>query len=140
MSILSLRFIAEYVEGTSFYCLNAQSFYAAHLDFSSFGSSEAKSDWDLRRTPSLKKGLLKHLDADLPGITKPYTYIGSQFSTFCWHVEDDCLYSINYNHGGDPKVWYGVSAQQKSSFEQVYAKLFPSIASRHGLKLPCAHT
>jgi hypothetical protein len=34
------------------------------------------------------------------GITCPMLYVGMLFASFCWHTEDNYLYSINYNHFG----------------------------------------
>lgn len=41
-----------------------------------------------------------------------------KFSTFCWHYEDLMLFSINYNHWGKPKLWYGVPEDQRDKFEK----------------------
>jgi len=66
------------------------------------------SQWNLRVFARLSKGLLRHLPDDIPGVTDPMLYIGMRFSTFCWHTEDNWLYSISYNHAGTPKTWYGL--------------------------------
>lgn len=45
----------------------------------------------------------------------PWLYYGSLFTTFCWHNEDNFLYSINYHHRGAPKLWYGVPGSKKDA-------------------------
>ena len=35
------------------------------------------------------------------------------------HVEDQYLYSVNYQHMGAAKTWYGVPASSASGFENV---------------------
>jgi histone demethylase JARID1 len=55
---------------------------------------------------------------DISGINQPWLYIGMKYSTFCWHYEDLMLYSINYNHWGKPKLWYGVAEDQREKFEK----------------------
>ena len=49
-------------------------------------------------------------------------YIGMLFATFAWHVEDHYLYSINYQHLGAAKTWYGVPASHADAFEEVARK------------------
>ena len=44
--------------------------------------------------------------------------MGNPFSTFCWHNEDNYLYSISYNHTGAPKVWYGVPGAHATKLEE----------------------
>lgn len=39
------------------------------------------------------------------------------YSTFCWHVEDLNLYSVNYLIEGKPKIWYSISSKDKEVFE-----------------------
>lgn len=41
-----------------------------------------------------------------------------KYSTFCWHYEDLMLYSVNYNHWGKPKLWYGVPEDHRERFEK----------------------
>ena len=40
-----------------------------------------------------------------PGVQTPYIYFGQAQSFFAFHQEDSNLLSINYHHGGAPKVW-----------------------------------
>jgi hypothetical protein len=69
-----------------------------------------------------KKQVLRHIATPLNGINVPWVYFGCLFSTFCWHNEDNYLYSCNYHHKGAPKLWYGVpgSAESAKAFEKVF--------------------
>jgi histone demethylase JARID1 len=69
--------------------------------------------------PSEEGSVLKHLKIAIPGINLPWLYVGMLFSSFCWHNEDNYLYSINYSHKGAPKQWYGVSGEKARLFEKV---------------------
>ena len=62
---------------------------------------------------------IRALGDDCPGITRPYMYFGMFFTFFCWHTEDNDLYSINYMIGGKPKTWYAVPDHAAEGFEQV---------------------
>ncbi|KAI5070351.1 hypothetical protein GOP47_0014694 [Adiantum capillus-veneris] len=64
---------------------------------------------------------------NIPGVTVPWVYMGMLFSSFCWHYEDQCFYSINYLHWGEPKCWYGVPGSAVDAFEQVMHKTFPDL-------------
>lgn len=55
---------------------------------------------------------------DISGINVPWLYVGMKYSTFCWHYEDLMLYSINFNHWGRPKLWYGVPNEYRERFER----------------------
>ena len=41
----------------------------------------------------------------ISGITSPWVYSGMLFASFCWHVEDLNMSSVNYMHQGAPKTW-----------------------------------
>ena len=65
------------------------------------------SPWNLQNLAScLQDGLGK---MTLDGINSPYLYFGNFRSMFAWHVEDLNLASINFQHYGKPKFWYGIS-------------------------------
>ena len=52
--------------------------------------------------------ILKHLGRDISGMTYPWIYVGMLCTAFGWHYEDHYAYSVNYNHLGDTKQWYGI--------------------------------
>lgn len=73
-------------------------------------SSGQVDPWNLNILPSACGSMLKYLPSNIKGITTPWLYCGSLFSTFCYHVEDLNLMSINYMHAADEgsgKLWYG---------------------------------
>jgi len=43
------------------------------------------------------------------------------------HVEDHHLYSLNYLHWGDPKVWYGVPGTHAPGLEAAMRKHLPDL-------------
>ncbi|KAM2042839.1 hypothetical protein ACFXTH_036346 [Malus domestica] len=43
------------------------------------------------------------------------------------HVEDHHLYSLNYLHWGDPKVWYGVSGSHATDLERTMRAYLPDL-------------
>jgi hypothetical protein len=51
------------------------------------------------------------------GITHPWMYMGAMFATFCWHVEDLGVNSLNYSHRGGVKTWYVVPGKFKEHFD-----------------------
>jgi histone demethylase JARID1 len=78
--------------------------------------------WNLNNIPNCEGSILKHIKVGINGINVPWMYFGNLFSTFCWHNEDNYLYSINYHHWGAPKCWYGVPGTEKDAegLEQVF--------------------
>jgi hypothetical protein len=71
--------------------------------------------WNLNNMPCAPDSILRHVRVGINGINVPWMYYGCLFSTFCWHNEDNYLYSINYHHWGAPKQWYGVPGSKKDA-------------------------
>jgi JmjC domain, hydroxylase/C5HC2 zinc finger/jmjN domain len=71
--------------------------------------------WNLNNIPCSPDSVLRHVKVAMNGINVPWMYYGSLFTTFCWHNEDNYLYSINYHHMGSPKQWYGVPGIPKDA-------------------------
>jgi hypothetical protein len=82
-----------------------------------FGTEEyyKETRWNLNNIPCAPDSALRHVKVGINGINVPWMYFGSLFTTFCWHNEDNYLYSINYNHKGAPKQWYGVPGTKRAA-------------------------
>lgn len=87
------------------------------------------SGWNV--TNLAEKTFLNHLGESVAGLTRPMMYVGMLFSSFCWHVEDNYLYSINYVHVGKPKRWYGVPGSGADKFEQTMREKLPDLFERN---------
>jgi JmjC domain, hydroxylase len=124
---------------------NAAAFYVEYgdnVEGTGFVDDESdllgSSPWNLSKFPGADDGSpLKLLQTPVPGVTTPYLYHGALFSTFCWHIEDLYLLSVNYLHIGAPKTWYGVPAKYADQFEKVVAdKVRPSACCEAAYR-PC---
>jgi hypothetical protein len=71
--------------------------------------------WNLNNLPQAPGSVLRYFKVAITGINVPWMYHGALFTTFAWHNEDNYLYSINYNHRGAPKVWYGCPGAKKAA-------------------------
>ncbi|KAK2384513.1 lysine-specific demethylase JMJ18 [Trifolium repens] len=87
----------------------------------------AKSGWNLNNFARLPGSALCFEGSDISGVSVPWLYVGMCFSSFCWHVEDHHLYSLNYLHWGDPKVWYGIPGSHASAMEDAMRKHLPDL-------------
>ncbi|XP_022716483.1 LOW QUALITY PROTEIN: lysine-specific demethylase JMJ15-like [Durio zibethinus] len=117
-------------------------YYGADLETGKFGSGFPKassmltgndadkyamSGWNLNNFPRLQGSVLSFEGCDISGVLVPWLYVGMCFSSFCWHVEDHHLYSLNYMHWGDPKIWYGVPGNHATSLEAAMRKHLPDL-------------
>ncbi|WFD27504.1 hypothetical protein MNAN1_002501 [Malassezia nana] len=87
----------------------------------------ARSGWNLNNLPILPGSLLRYIRSDISGMTVPWIYIGMMFSAFCWHNEDHYTYSINYQHMGATKTWYGVPGADAEAFEAAMQRVAPEL-------------
>ncbi|KAJ6887305.1 hypothetical protein NC651_027599 [Populus alba x Populus x berolinensis] len=129
--------------------------YGADLETVTFGSGFPKasalrtkvdsdqyvvSGWNLNNLPRLPGSVLCFEGCDISGVLVPWLYIGMCFSSFCWHVEDHHLYSLNYLHWGDPKIWYGVPESHASNLEDAMRKHLPDLFEEQPDLLHCLVT
>uniref|UniRef100_A0A383V7Y9 JmjC domain-containing protein n=1 Tax=Tetradesmus obliquus TaxID=3088 RepID=A0A383V7Y9_TETOB len=102
--------------------------------------SYASHPWNINNLPQARGSVLRFVREDvggkpITGLMVPWVYVGSCFSAFCWHIEDHGLYSINYNHMGAPKVWYGVPAEAAAALDAAMRDALPHLFERDRLLL-----
>jgi histone demethylase JARID1 len=61
----------------------------------------------------------------ISGVTSPWVYMGMKFASFCWHVEDLFINSLNYNHFGATKTWYIIPGEEKEKFDRYVEQKYP---------------
>ncbi|XP_061342610.1 putative lysine-specific demethylase JMJ16 [Gastrolobium bilobum] len=86
-----------------------------------------KAGWNLNNFARLPGSVLSYESSDISGVLVPWLYVGMCFSSFCWHVEDHHLYSLNYMHWGAPKMWYGVPGKDACKLEEAMRKHLPEL-------------
>ncbi|KAK2983960.1 hypothetical protein RJ640_009683, partial [Escallonia rubra] len=96
-------------------------------DGGDYGSDSGGYDGDGYGSGCDSGSVLCFEQSQISGVVVPWLYIGMCFSSFCWHVEDHHLYSLNYLHWGDPKIWYGVPGSHASSLENAMKKHMPDL-------------
>jgi histone demethylase JARID1 len=87
----------------------------------------SRDPWNLNVLPHIRQSLFRHLKSEISGVTIPWAYVGMMFSAFCWHSEDHNTYSINYQHFGDSKTWYGIPPYAAGEFEALGRSLVPEL-------------
>eukprot|EP00775_Hariotina_reticulata_P008860 gene8860-9039_t len=96
--------------------------------------------WNINNLPQAPGSVLRFVREDvggkpITGLMVPWLYVGSCFSAFCWHIEDHGLYSVNYNHMGAPKVWYGVPAMAAAALDAAMRDALPHLFEKDKLLL-----
>ncbi|GBG80268.1 hypothetical protein CBR_g30634 [Chara braunii] len=95
------------------------------------GCKFSSSPWNLLNLPRLEGSLLRYLDGNVAGVTVPWLYIGMLFTAFCFHTEDNYLYSVNYHHIGATKTWYGIPSSHAAAFERAMKQEVPMLFADH---------
>ncbi|SMN21017.1 similar to Saccharomyces cerevisiae YJR119C JHD2 JmjC domain family histone demethylase specific for H3-K4 (histone H3 Lys4) [Maudiozyma saulgeensis] len=85
---------------------------------------------NLVNLPNSKGSLLPLFKDTISGMTIPWVYVGSEFSTFCWHMEDQYTLSANYQHEGAPKVWYSIPDSSCTKFQDYLVSSTPDLFLR----------
>eukprot|EP01125_Pyxidicula_operculata_P007270 TRINITY_DN2479_c0_g1_i2.p1 TRINITY_DN2479_c0_g1~~TRINITY_DN2479_c0_g1_i2.p1 ORF type:complete len:495 (+),score=57.94 TRINITY_DN2479_c0_g1_i2:67-1551(+) len=117
--------------------------YGSDLDVGVVGSGfPTKDEWKKKSSEYMASSgwntnnlsdatYLNHIGESVGGVTRPMIYVGMLFSSFCWHTEDNYLYSVNYLHTGKPKRWYGVPSNGADAFEKSMRKNLPLLFQKN---------
>eukprot|EP01100_Stratorugosa_tubuloviscum_P014013 TRINITY_DN725_c3_g1_i2.p1 TRINITY_DN725_c3_g1~~TRINITY_DN725_c3_g1_i2.p1 ORF type:complete len:540 (-),score=187.56 TRINITY_DN725_c3_g1_i2:92-1660(-) len=122
-SLFNIRYGSD-IEGTFFVDV-------ATDDIEAKKTYSGSANWNLNKLPILDGSILSNLDYKIPGVTSPMLYIGQIFSRFCWHTEDNFLYSTSYLHSGASKTWYAVPGEHANGLETIAKREFPELFAKY---------
>ncbi len=79
---------------------------------------------NLYKSPLSMLKIIDQKNEKISGVSSPWVYMGMKFASFCWHVEDLFINSVNYNHKGAIKTWYIVPGSDKDKFDKYVQQKF----------------
>ncbi|ANQ09409.1 Uncharacterized protein PCOAH_00040210 [Plasmodium coatneyi] len=85
---------------------------------------------NIKSLPFIKGSMLRNVDISIEGVNIPWLYVGTLFSSFCWHTEDNYFASINYQHWGKPKIWYVIPPLYSDKVEDVIYEYLKGCSSQ----------
>ncbi|XP_059960585.1 lysine-specific demethylase 4D-like [Mesoplodon densirostris] len=97
--------------------------YGADVSGSLFDQNTKQ--WKLGHLGTIQDLLEQECGVVIEGVNTPYLYFGMWKTAFAWHMEDMDLYSINYLHFGEPKMWYALPLEHGRRLERLARELFP---------------
>ena len=108
------------------FCRTSSCSFLYGSDLTGTACSEDAGKWNLEKfsNDSLLGMIRSSGDPDICGVNLPMLYVGHAFSMFCWHIEDNALYSLNYMHKGSAKTWYGIPGHEAQKLEKLAKSLF----------------
>ena len=92
--------------------------------FIDFDSWDVKWDWSDPKELGLD--FVNLGETNIPGVTKPFFYMGSKGSEFPLHEEDFSLWSMNLQIEGEPKVWQGTAPSNYKQVTKVLERMSPA--------------
>lgn len=95
-------------------------FYASDVEDFLFSHRLPGKHWNINKFTG-RESLIHSMQKKLwmAGIHESFLYIGTNFTTFSFHVEDHNLNSISFLHHGAPKVWYAIAEKDRAAFEEL---------------------
>lgn len=98
-------------------------------------NSFSKHPWNLKVLTNNSRSVLRSLGPAM-GVTVPTLHVGMVFTAFCWYRDPHGLPWIEYLHTGAPKIWYGISDDNSSVFQDALSKLLPRHIKNKTIWLP----
>lgn len=97
--------------------------YGANIDDT---LTDVHAPFNLNKLNCMLELLRTEYQSEFPGILTSYTYVGTFGSSFCYHIEDMNLFSFNFMHYGEPKMWFIIPPHDAKPFEAMAKEALPT--------------